>query len=427
MENQSVKILLIEDSEDDFVTVRDMLASLPESKFKLDWVQTYEAAIAAITCSQKGVSHPNTCYDACLLDYHLGQYNGLEVLQKALSIGIKVPIVLLTGVCCRNVDLQAMDSGAAAFLSKDEITPASLERTIRYAIRNKQAVVSLQESQQALAKVNKTLETKITERSSELQHTRKELAQVQARADYLHHLQTRLLSSVSHEFRTPLTTILGAAELLKMQPHADESKRIVRFQRIEKSVERITRTLDNSLLYSSLEAGKIVCEPSAIVLNLFCEKLVADLQKFTEDRQLKLVNQDNPFTTVYLDINLLQLMLTHLVLNAICFAPNSGEIYVEIEGKHTDKNAGTLIFRVRDRGIGIPLPEQNKIFDAYYRASNANSVPGTPGIGLGLAVVKGAATLQGGSISVSSEVGAGSTFVLSLPVKIYSESAKTNR
>ena len=416
MKKPLVKVLLIEDNEDDFVTVRDMLALIPESKFELDWVQTYEAAIAAITCNPDYHSDSDWHYDACLLDYNLGQYNGLELLQRAVAIGIQVPIVLLTGVCCRNVDLQAMENGATAFLSKDEITPASLERTIRYAIRQKQTVVSLQQSQQKLVQVKERLENKINNQSKKLNQTNSELEKVQARAEYLHKIQTRLLSSVAHEFRTPLTTIVGAAELLKMQPQADESKRLVRFQRIQNSVDRITRTLDNSLIYSSLEAGKMVYEPSAIVLNVFCEQLIANLRRFTdEQQQLKFVNLDNPFSTVYLDHNLLQLMLTHLLLNAICYAPKNGPIYLEVTGNDTRKNTAKVVFRVRDRGIGIPLAEQDKIFDAYYRASNANSVPGTPGVGLGLAVVKRAASLHGGAIAVKSEIGAGSTFILSLP------------
>lgn len=408
MSSETLKILFIEDNEDDYIAVRDMLAMVQEPQFQVVWVSSYEEAITCLSWEQESLQVPSGYYDACLLDYHLGEHTGLEILQHTLSSGHQIPIILLTGEGTRDIDRQALEMGAASFLAKDEISPASLERTIRYAIKQKQMETLLRQSQEVLAQSNASLEEKITEQSAELEYTREQEA-------YLRQLQTKLLASVSHEFRTPLMAIQGSAELLEECP--DEANTAFRFQRIYAGVERITKTLDNTLIYAALEAGSIPFIPVPIHLDAVCQDLVANLQQFVDKGQeLQFINRSSLTTPVPIDVRLVQLMLTHLILNAIRYAPDSGSIQLELNYNGDNSGNPSIVFQVRDRGIGIPSDELEKVFDGYYRASNADLIAGTPGIGIGLAIVKRAAILHGGSVSLASEVDTGTTATLSLPI-----------
>ncbi len=123
-----VRILLIDDDKEDFLIVSDMLAAAENTRFKLDWVQTYEAGLEAISRREHGVY---------LLDYFMGSHNGLDILKKAIEGGCKAPIIFLTAHGNYAVDLKAMEAGASDYLEKGEFTGPILERSIRYSIMSK--------------------------------------------------------------------------------------------------------------------------------------------------------------------------------------------------------------------------------------------------------------------------------------------------
>ncbi len=126
----SVRILLIEDDEDDYLLTRDMLAEFEQTKFDLDWVTDYEFALSALERRR---------HDVILLDYSLGAKTGLDFLKEAVARGCQSPIILLTGQGDRDTDVRAMEAGAADYLIKSEINAALLERSIRYAIDRRRA------------------------------------------------------------------------------------------------------------------------------------------------------------------------------------------------------------------------------------------------------------------------------------------------
>jgi len=130
MSTEKLNVLLVDDDEDDFLITRDVLAEVASQEYELDWVSTYEDAIAAIRLNK---------YDVFLIDYRLGEYSGLDLLKEAVTIGSKEPMILLTGQGDREIDIEAMRTGAADYLSKDKIDADVLERAIRYAIERKRA------------------------------------------------------------------------------------------------------------------------------------------------------------------------------------------------------------------------------------------------------------------------------------------------
>lgn len=136
MNNDPVKVLLVDDDEDDYVLTRDWFSEMADTKFELEWVNSYEQALVAIT---------NCHHDVYLFDYRLGSHNGLELLREALSHGCLAPIILLTGQGDHEVDLEAMKAGAADYLDKSLLGAPLLERSIRYAIERKQAEQKIRE------------------------------------------------------------------------------------------------------------------------------------------------------------------------------------------------------------------------------------------------------------------------------------------
>lgn len=130
IEKQQIKILLVEDDEDDYVMTRDMLSEIEGASYSLDWAPTYNAALETINRNE---------HDVCLFDYRLGEHNGIELLHEAVKNGCKLPIIMLTGQGDHEVDIKAMKAGAADYLIKGKIDASVLEHSIRYAIERKKA------------------------------------------------------------------------------------------------------------------------------------------------------------------------------------------------------------------------------------------------------------------------------------------------
>ena len=128
--NGTVTVLLVEDDEDDFVLARDLFSEIPGQRFLLDWARTFESGLD-LMCQNR--------HDVVLVDYRLGAHNGVELLRAALEKGCQSPVILLTGMGERQVDVEAMKAGAADYLVKGQLQVNSLERSIRYAIQRKRA------------------------------------------------------------------------------------------------------------------------------------------------------------------------------------------------------------------------------------------------------------------------------------------------
>ena len=138
MDNARIRVLLIEDDEDDYILVRNMLLKATSTKYDLEWVPTYDAALEAIDTG---------CHDVYLLDYYLGERNGLELLREIGSRGITAPVILLTGQGDYEIDVEAMRLGASDYLVKGQLNSSLLERSIRYAITQKMTEEKLRQSQ----------------------------------------------------------------------------------------------------------------------------------------------------------------------------------------------------------------------------------------------------------------------------------------
>ncbi|ANH80839.1 hypothetical protein A8C56_07460 [Niabella ginsenosidivorans] len=222
-------------------------------------------------------------------------------------------------------------------------------------------------------------------------------------------LKSRFVSMASHEFRTPLSTILSSAYLVsKYKEKEDHPKREKHVQRIISSVNMLTDILNDFLSVGKIEEGKIQmrCRPFDIVQHL--QQIISELSGLLKKGQQVHYEHDDS-CLVELDPSLMKHIIMNLLTNAIKFSPE--DTTIELRSKLTK---GSLILTVADKGIGIPEEDQQHLFERFFRGSNAANIQGT---GLGLHIVSKYAELMGGTISCKSRLDAGTVFELGFTLK----------
>lgn len=236
-----------------------------------------------------------------------------------------------------------------------------------------------------------------------------EIIEALEREKELRELKSRFISMTSHEFRTPLTSILSSTELLEIFCHKwTEDKKIKHFNRIKSSVQQMTQLLEDILLLSKAESGKLEFNPKPLKVESFCKDLVEIIQfGIGANHNIDFIYSGQKFNTC-LDERLLQHILNNLLTNAVKYSPQSTTVHFSCQCLERE-----VIFEIQDEGIGIPLEDQKQLFESFHRATNVGNIPGT---GLGLAIVQYAIELHGGKIAFTSEAGVGTTFQVTLPL-----------
>ncbi|MBW4523384.1 MAG: response regulator [Scytolyngbya sp. HA4215-MV1] len=232
----------------------------------------------------------------------------------------------------------------------------------------------------------------------------------------LNQLKSQFVTTVSHEFRSPLAVIRTAAELLELRG-ADvfDEKMKSYVQRIKASVHQMNQLMEDVLLMGRVEARRLDFTPAPVNLQQVCQDLLeACSLHLTDTHELVFTHPDEVLET-WLDENLLHLILSNLLHNAIKYSPAGGRIHFDYS---YSEDGQTVSFRVQDQGLGVPQSEQAQLFDSFFRASNTQSIQGT---GLGLAIVKRCVALHQGQIDFTSTVGVGTTFTVALPCRLQGE------
>ncbi len=223
----------------------------------------------------------------------------------------------------------------------------------------------------------------------------------------LNQIKTQALATASHDLRAPLTSILGYTELIKDygdKLSSDKKERYFNF--IKSAIGEMNDSLEDLLLISRAEEGKVTLYPDEFDLVEFMQSLVDEHNNLTEKHQINFTC-NRSFHVVYLDRKILHHILNNLMSNAIKYSPDGGDINLEIQ---CDSNFITLI--IEDHGIGIPEDYKVKLFQLFERADNVGSIKGN---GLGLSIVKKAVELHGGNIEVESEENKGTKFIIHFP------------
>ena len=228
------------------------------------------------------------------------------------------------------------------------------------------------------------------------------------REKYLGELRSRLVTTISHEFRTPLSIILSSADILeRYSDKLTEDSRRTRFTHIREAVGRITTLLEEALQLGTLQAGEIAVKPEPVNVAIVCEQVIAQV-KSTKGNGIPVhLDVQGCVGLALLDRGLFSQILQHLVSNAIKFSRPGGKVTVRVCCQDE-----RLVVQVQDEGIGIPLADRSRIFDGFHRGENVGNIPGA---GLGLAIARQAVELCGGTIGFESEEGRGTTFTVTLP------------
>jgi len=254
----------------------------------------------------------------------------------------------------------------------------------------------------------------IGEDITESKQAEAEIHKALAQEKELSELKTRFISMASHEFRTPLATILAASDLLKRFSHKlTEEKKQDRLNKIQTEVRNMTRLLEDVLIIGKAEAKKIDFYPLPLDLNQFCQDILEEIELATAATHIIKFKIEGDCEDANMDQKLLRQILVNLLSNAVKYSPANSTIIFEVI-----RQPEKIIFKIQDQGIGIPAKDKPHLFNTFHRGSNVSHISGT---GLGLAIVNNAVELHGGTIDLESEVGLGTTFTVCLPVGLISD------
>jgi len=224
-------------------------------------------------------------------------------------------------------------------------------------------------------------------------------------------LKTRFFSMASHEFRTPLSTALAAAQVLEnsQQEWDNTEKRLRNLHRIQDAVRNMVQLLDDILTINRAETGKLAFNPKPIALEAYCRHFIEEMQLNAGNQHQLTFSCHGKSQHVSLDEKLLRSMLSNLLSNAIKYSPQGGGVSLALEFQ-----LDNFIIKVQDQGIGILLEDQKQLFEPFHRGKNVKTISGT---GLGLVVVKKCVDLHQGDIVISSEVERGTTCIITIPLR----------
>lgn len=257
-----------------------------------------------------------------------------------------------------------------------------------------------------LLSTNKKMENEVTERKK----AEAALLTSLEKEQQLNELKSRFVSMASHEFRTPLSTILSSSALIGRYTEGEQQdKREKHINRIKSSVSNLTGILNDFLSISKLEEGKIENQVEEFDFEVLCTEVKDEIQGLLKAGQTISHQSKLPESLVIMDKRLMKNILFNLVSNAIKYSPEGKPIICIISFEK-----GNYIVQVKDQGIGIPEEDKKYMFSRFFRATNSTNIQGT---GLGLNIVQQYARLMGGELSFESKEGKGSIFTVKIPKK----------
>jgi signal transduction histidine kinase len=363
MDSETVRVLYIEDEEDDYFLVRKLLSEIISPRYELEWAKTYEMAIAAI-----GSSH----FDACLLDYRLGKHDGLELLQQINQNSYQAPVILLTAWQDRKTDMDAMQAGAADFLVKDEISPSVLERSIRYAMERKKmtdalraAVVESKANELALRESERQLRALSSKLLTSQEEERKRVA------GELHDSVGQTLAALKY----------GVEMVLNLRNKGDTERA---FRHLEGFVPTLQRSIEETrAIYMGLRPTILEEMGVLATLQWLCRQSLILYPKHHIELDTSIKEEDVPEPLKIAIFRIAQEALNNV-------AKHSKAEWVDIS---LAKNADRIELTIQDDGDGIDF--------SLIHVPEARS--------LGLTGMREKAELTGGAFSIESAPGKGTT------------------
>jgi signal transduction histidine kinase len=361
----SPKILIV---EDELLIAKGLARKLQKLGYCIvDIVTSGQAAIDSIAPKQP---------DLILMDIAIkGDMDGIETAAQIAKI-YNIPIIYVTAYADDNTLERAGLTGSYGYILKPY-----KEREVHAAIK-----IALKKHEQAIA-----LQNSLTE------------------SEYKNKDRSRYFSIASHDLRTPLTTIQMSAEILEHYgDNINSEQKEKHLKRIQFSVKNMNELLEDLLILSRAELGKLQFQPTLTEPVTFFKTIFEEFKSVAnQHHDIEFISHELPSETL-IDTKLLRHILVNLFSNAIKYSPNGGRIEFTAIGS---KNQ--IVLEIKDRGIGFPASYQDKLFKEFERAQNVGKIKGT---GLGLSIVKQAVDLHGGTIAIESQENLGTTVTVTLPL-----------
>lgn len=464
----AVRVLLVDDDRQEFVLLEGLFAIISQSRFTLEWVEDYASGLAKLRAGG---------FDVCLIDYRLlGEKTGLDLLKRAKAENVRVPMILLTGLWDTAVDLAAMKAGAADYLVKGQFGPEMLERSLRYAVERGRATAALEESEAlyralvegtgaavcladekgAVERVNELWRAAFGERlpadpaaaealaaAAEARAPRqlefrdrregaerwyfgvaapvaagerRRLALIVRDVTERRELEAKYLQSekmsamgflaagIAHELNTPLGVILGnvaALDDLRKTPAARK-----RLDVIERAVQRCRALVDGLLAFARKEDEA----PREFALE---EAVSGALSLVAPEARVRIVDVRHEFRDPPLLVrghrNRIEQVLINLGNNALDALAEGGRLVFRTSLERRDGRAWARV-QVIDNGRGIPKAILPKVTEPFFTTKKEGR-----GTGLGLSLASEIVAKHGGTLSIESAVGKGTTVTVLLP------------
>ncbi len=405
-ENNHTKgtILLVDDDPDNLGILANCLGA---AGFKILLSQDGESALQQAETEQP---------DIILLDAIMPGMDGFETCRrlKGNENTQDIPVIFLTALSETVDEVQGFQVGGADYITKPFRQETVLARVnARLTIRQQQQ--QIREQNAHLRELNTSLAAEHGLLTERVQARTVELSAANAELSRALRLKDEFLATMSHELRTPLNTILGMSEALQEEVYGIlNDKQSGALRRIEEGGHRLLALVTDILELSQISAGKVELDMALIAVETVCQK---SLQGIKQQAQKKCVNVsftlDPNVTMIHADGRRLQQILDKLLDNAVKFTPEGGTIGLDVTG---DAENRTVFFTVWDTGIGMASEDLERLFQPFVQL-DARLSRKYEGAGLGLALVYQMAAMHAGSVSVESEVGKGSRFTVTLPLK----------
>ena len=348
--------------------------------------------------------------DIILLDIRMPDIDGYEVCKrlKANPVTKDIPVIFISSIEESTDKVEAFSVGGVDYISKPfqliEVL-ARIETHLRLCL----------------------LQKKLQEQNEQLQSSALVLSRSLEQERKLSQMKSDFISVVSHEFRTPLTTIQSASELLEYYEWTKEEQ-VEQLHQIQSEVKHMTDLMEDVLFLSRANANKAKLNITKFDLADFCKRLLVQIKKtFAENYTLHSflhilpneiaiqnfhIENELPIVSVNMDEKLLRQIITNLITNAIKYSHQNTtiEFKVTVDFRVSSPNVS---FVISDRGIGIPEEDLEHLFSAFHRGKNVGILPGT---GLGLSIVKNCIDIHNGTIAVNSKLNVGTEFTVTLPI-----------
>ncbi len=347
--------------------------------------------------------------DLILMDIDMpGKQDGIGAAQ-IISDRFGIPIIYVTANAEDSVFARALKTSPFGYVLKP-ISKELIRTVIEMGYARHLVDIQLKEKQLELEKLNAGLEEIVAERTIELKNKNEQLETALRREKEVNEFKSRIVTTISHEFRTPMTTIMSSAELMERLINKDQPKEKVfrHTNLIKQSVAELIELLNDVLLVEKFDSGKYEVNLEPLDLDAYFKDLTFKTEIGIGRSHQFIANIGDNLGTCKMDKKLLGHILNNLLSNAFKYSDSNSKVQLSIEKDDTSFN-----IEVSDEGMGMNEETVSMIFDSFYRAKNVTNIEGT---GMGLSILNNSIKMLKGEIKAESELGKGSQFKVKLPL-----------